>query len=115
MVITSNLRLSLAIGLQRASDNAAENYCKSALSSNIMSDLQDETGVQYSKLQMLLDQIARYEPSHIPQENFGRRSETVLETTTLFNSKLQDLDSAISPSAEAKSMQGQINAAILIC
>lgn len=88
--------------MQRVSGIAAEGYCKSALSSNIMSDLQDETGAQYSRLQMLLDQISNYEPIHGPPDNFIGKSETALQATKSFNTKFQHFDSEIPPALMLK-------------
>lgn len=56
--------------------------------------------VQYSKLQLLLDEVVGYDPNTISPDD----SRSVQESIIRFNVQLQDLDTTMSPEMQDTSM-----------
>lgn len=97
----SNLHISLSIGMQRASDNAAEIYRRTIFDSDAMSNIQGESVVKYSKLQILFEEISRSER----ECNFHGHGDVkvVQEAMNFLSSKLALLEAATLPGDDDES------------
>lgn len=91
---------SLCNALQRPGDNTTGDYPKALVSE----DGQNGIEVQYTKLQLLLDEVVCCEPDTNSPETPPENNLSTQESTIRFNVQLQDLDTTMPPEMQDISM-----------